>query len=395
MIKDLQIMKDISPLFEKKLVMWGMGQKGHDILEDILSMGAGQKGILLCDSDYSLWGKDILNNTVLSPNELKGEIQKIAESDIAVLVTVASVRAQDEIISAVETMCGKSVDIYTEYAVEWGIYLGLKNPRIENKYKDRKITEHEINRSYNKELIQVREEALKYFAFLPLHQNEIILVYQSGKVASSTVCKSISNYDRYALHCHRLDGIGENDDSLYELLNLKSGKIISLVRDPVARQIAAMWQNIYQVHRYSAEVDFSEIERYFFPDQFDGGEFTWFDGQMKKVFKIDVFDYPFDKESGYSIIRKGNIELLLLKMEKINELEDVIGDFLNIEQFRLDSSNVGSEKSYRFAYRDYKANFRLPQEILENIYMKNEHMKHFYSEQERKALYEKWIRQDK
>lgn len=28
MIRDLQIMKDISPLFEKKLIIWGNGEKG-------------------------------------------------------------------------------------------------------------------------------------------------------------------------------------------------------------------------------------------------------------------------------------------------------------------------------------------------------------------------------
>lgn len=189
-----------------------------------------------------------------------------------------------------------------------------------------------------------------------------------------------------------LDNIGENDDSMLKLLELKSGKIICLVRDPVARQIAAMWQNIHQVQRYSATVNFAEIEKYYFPEQFTGGEFSWFDKQMKKVFNIDVFEYPFDQEKGYSIIKKGNIEVLLMKMEKLNDLEAVIGEFLNIENFNLDNENVGSEKPYRFAYRDYKANFKLPKEVLDNVYVKNEHTKHFYSEQERETFYNKWLK---
>lgn len=75
MIRDLQMMQDISPLFDKKLVIWGMGQKGRKILTDIIEMGAGKKGILLCDSDCSLQGEKILNNIVLSPGDLQDKIK--------------------------------------------------------------------------------------------------------------------------------------------------------------------------------------------------------------------------------------------------------------------------------------------------------------------------------
>lgn len=390
MIRDLQIMRDISPLFDKRLVLWGVGQKGRKILTDILEMGAGKKGILLCDSNCCLQGEDVLGNIVLSPKDLEAIIRKAVKEDFAILVTAVSIKAQDEIISAVKGMCGENIDIYTEHAIEWGIYLGLKNANIDRKYKEKKYAEHERNRLYNREDFVQMVDSFRYFSFLPLHNDEIILVYQPGKVASSTVYKSILNYNRYALHCHVLDNLGEDDTSLLKLLELKSGKIISLVRDPVARQIAAMWQNIQQLNRYSAGVDFAEIENYFFPKHFDGGEFSWFDKHMKKIFKIDIFQYPFDQEQGYSIIKKGNIELLLLKTEKLNGLENVIGEFLNIKNFKLDNDNVGIEKPYRFAYRDYKANFRLPKEMLDNIYVRNERTKYFYSAREREVFYKQW-----
>lgn len=394
MIRDLQIMRDISPLFDKKLAIWGMGNAGREILSDILEMGAGEKGILLCDSNCNLQGEEILNNVVLSPKDFHDKIWDAAKEDVAVLVTVASVKAQDEIIKDLEKMFGEFVDIYTEYALKWGIYFGLKNSNIKREYKEKKLFEHEKNRLYNQEFFKLMDKTFKYFTFLPLHNDEIILIYQPGKVASSTVYKSISNFNKYALHCHILDNVEENEGSLLELLELKKGKIISLVRDPVARQIAAMWQNIQQVNRYSAEVDFAEIEKYYFPEKFVGGEFGWFDRQMKKVFKIDVFDYPFDPEKGYSIIKKGNIEILLMKMERLNDLEDVIGEFLNIENFKLDNNNVSAEKPYRFAYREYKTSFRLPKEILENVYIKNEQTSHFYSKQEREALYRRWLKEE-
>lgn len=390
MIRDLQIMKDISPLFDKKLVIWGMGKKGRQILADILDMGAGKKGVLLCDSDSSLWGEVILNNPVLPPEDLNVKIQNDVKEDVAILITVVSTKAQDEIIIDVKKMYGELVDIYTEYALEWGIYFGLKNPNVGIEYKEKKICEHEKKMLYNKDYTEHMERVFKYFTFLPLHNDEIILIYQPGKVASSTVYKSILNYNKYTLHCHVLDNVKENNDTLLQLLEIKTAKIISLVRDPVERQIAVMWQNIHQIHRYSADADFRDIEKNFFPEDFVGGEFGWFDRQMKKVFNIDVFEYPFDQNKGYSIIKKGNIEVLLMKMERLNALEDVIGTFLNIEKFKLDNENIGLEKAYRFAYRDYKKDFGLPKEVLENVYIKNEKTKHFYSEQERIAFYDKW-----
>lgn len=394
MIKDLQMMQDITPLFDKRLILWGMGQKGREILADILEMGAGKKGILLCDSDRDLQGEEISGHIVLSPEGSYAKIRETAIENTIFLVTALSINAQDEIIREVEKMYGGAVDIYTSYAIEWGIYLGLKNPNMDKGFKERKLLEHEKNRQYNKEFYWLMDKAYKYFTFLPLHNDEIILIYQAGKVASSTVHKSILNYGKYALHCHILDTIQENGDDLLKLLELKSGKIISLVRDPVARQIAAMWQNIHQYHRYSAEVDFAEIEDHFFPEQFVGGEFGWFDRQMKKVFDIDVFEYPFDQEKGYSIIKKGNIEVLLMKMERLNDLEDVIGAFLDIKDFKLDNENVGSEKPYRFAYREHRASFKLPKEILDNVYFNNEQTKHFYSEQEMKVFYQKWLKKE-
>lgn len=391
MIKDLQLMKDITPLFEKKIVIWGVGKKGQMIIEDMIAMGAGKRGIFFCDSNPGLWGELIAGSRVLSPDELKKEIDKVDLSDVMVLVTVMSVQAQDEIIKEVENLWGDSVDIYTEYAIEWGLYLGLKNSYIEDDFRKKKLIEHKENKMLNSREAMVKEEALKYFALLPLYNDEIILVYQPGKCGSLSVYKSIQNYNRYVLHCHALTDIGNNDNDLNKILDMKSGKIISLVRDPVARRISEMWECIENVGRYSVEVDFQEIEKFYFNEGWENEEFQWFFWQMKNIFKIDVFEYPFDREKGYTIIKKGNIELLLMKMENLNELEAVIGKFLNIEQFQLMNDNIGRRKPYRFALQAYKDNFRISQEKLEQIYKKNEYMKHFYSEDERNEMYLKWM----
>lgn len=395
MIKDLQMMQDITPLFEKKLVIWGMGQRGQKILGDIVSMGAGKKGILLCDSDSGKWGKRFdrgeYQGDVLSPENLQDELLNMNIGETAVLVTVASVEAQDEILGNIAKTYGEEIEIYTDYAIECGICLNRDNPCMDKGFEERR-KQNANNQSLESVLMKPRERALRYFALLPLHNDQIILVYQRGKVGSRTVYKSIEAHGGYVLHCHGLEDVGENADDLYRILNLKSGKIICLVRDPVAREVSAMWQHLYRIaHDGNSETTFLELEKRYISEDIFKREFQWFEWQMKKVFHIDVFQYPFDREKGYGIIREGNIELLLMKLEKLDQLQEIIGSFLGIEDFCLRRDNVGGAKPYRFAYQEYRKNLRISRDLLEQIYKKDECMKHFYTEQECDALYMKWL----
>lgn len=392
MIKDLQLMKDITPLFEKKVIIWGIGHKGRVFIQKMKEMGAGKRGVMLCDSKSSLWGKEVMGYSIMSPDQIKNIIQNNGLGNVVILVAVLSLESQNEIIESIKRLIGEEATIYTEYAVEWGLYLNINNQYVNKEYKKRELLEREICRQYSsKEKMDQMVKAYKYFSFLSLYNNEIILVYQPGKVASTSICSSIQRYGRNVLQCHILSEISYRGDNLYKLLNLKGGKIISLVRDPVARRISEMWQNITNIQRYSTEVDFSEVEKYYFDSQFENTEFYWFEDEMKKTFNIDVFTYPFDKEKGYIIIKQGNIELLLMKMEKLNELEKIIGDFLEIEDFHLQNDNIGKEKLYRFAFDEYKKNFIISHERLFEIYKDNKYMKHFYTEYECEALYKKWL----
>ena len=263
MVKDLQLLKDITPLFEKKLVIWGAGNKGREIIQDIVSMGAGRKGILLCDSDSNLLGNSICGNEILSPKDLRIKEAIFSEEETAVLVTPISIKAQNEIIKEIEENTGRGVSVYTHYAIVWGIYFGLENPHVDPEFKRKSLMEHEVACLRKENSILSQKKVFQYFSFLPLHQDEIILVYQPGKVASTSIYHSIQNYNRNVLHCHSLNDIELTEGELYKLLDLKSAKIICLVRDPIARTIAAMWQNVSEVEMYSPQVDFAEIENYF------------------------------------------------------------------------------------------------------------------------------------
>lgn len=390
-IKDLELMKDIGPLFEKKIIIWGTDEQEGNLLYELKDMGAGQRGIILCDPDSEHWGKQHEGYSIVSPEQVQKILTSEDSSEIVVCISFAKVKPQNEVLAILEEMNLADVTVYTRYAVKWGMYLNLKDRHIDDVYREKKLAEHEINRITYEEGSMA--EQMKYFVYAPLHNDEMILIYQPGKVGSRSLYWSIKNYGKYVLHSHGLNGAEYEGDTLKNLLEQKSAKVISIVRDPVARRISEMWENIHNINRYSAEVDFAEIERFYFEDGFEDFEFNWFHEELENVLGINVYNYPFCKEKGYSIIKQNNIELLLMKVEKLNLLETVVGNFLGISDFRLESRNISNQKRYRFAYQKYIDEFILPEEKLKQIYFESQYMKFFYTKEEINGFYEKWLRE--
>jgi len=389
-IKDLELMRDISLLFQKKIIIWGVQDKGQSLLREIRSMGAGKKGIVLCDSDSSLWGEQMEGLKINSPKKV-GELLRIKDDDgFLICITYESIQVQDEVLYELRQMNLENADACTEYALGWSIYLNLMNPSVDDTYRKRVLAEHDKNRiSYQENSMT---DQMKYFAYAPLHNDEMVLIYQPGKVGSRSLYWSAKNYGKYVLHSHVLRGAEYEEDTLQKLLQQKSAKVISIVRDPVARRVSEMWQNIPSVNRYSAEVDFAEIERFYFKEGFENLEFEWFHEELEKVIGINVYRVPFCKEEGYSVIKENNIELLLMKAEKLNDLETVMGSFLGIPDFRLQNKNISEQKRYRFAYQQYLDEYVLPRERLKQIYYENSYMDFFYTKEEIDGFYNKWLR---
>lgn len=118
------------------------------------------------------------------------------------------------------------------------------------------------------------------------------------------------------------------------------------------------------------------------------------EGQIKQWLGIDLYSYIFDKESGYSVfnreMKNGRIQqILFYKMEKINEMENVFKDFLGLPGFRLEKENVGGEKHYADLYQDFKENFQIPKEFVDELYH-TKFMKYCYKDDEIESFKEKW-----
>lgn len=388
MVKDLEIISDITPIFEKELIILGYDHHVCSMIEDIRDMGAGKHGITVCSWEAAEWGRKGKNIYIISPYMLAKYLRDIDRTGVAICIMVQNIKVQNKLLREIENMGFGDIDIYTDFGIQFGVCCGLQSSYISDEYRQKKRLEYA--KCEKKAYARMYVDGYKYFAFAPLHNDEIILVYQPGKVGSSSVHASIKKYAKNVLHVHYLQNVTYQDENIQKIMSLKSGKIICLVREPVSRAISYMWHMTDSNFFYDLESGLKKIEKECFANGFENFQKNWFDDQMKNIMGIDIFQYPFDREKGYQIIKSGNIELLLIKMERLSDLASEIGEFLDIKDFQLCKANMGEQRPYRFAYEEYKKVFSLPIERLESIFKDNEFVRHFYTEEECEKFIQKY-----
>lgn len=110
---------------------------------------------------------------------------------------------------------------------------------------------------------------------------------------------------------------------------------------------------------------------------------------IEKVFNINVFNYPFDKDKGYSIIEKNNISIFIYRLDKLSGLEKKIKEFSGNNSFKLQKSNLAKEKRYALAYKQYLEKVKVKKEFFDDLIC-NDGMEHFYTKQECENYIKKW-----
>lgn len=119
---------------------------------------------------------------------------------------------------------------------------------------------------------------------------------------------------------------------------------------------------------------------------------SFFEARFEPYSHIDVFQYPFDKEKGYTVIDvpEENTEVFIYQLEKLNEIKDELGHFLGIQNLELVNDNVGENKWYADAYRQAKKELKFSRKYFDDCYS-SKVMTHFYSEADIEKFKARWI----
>ncbi len=260
-----------------------------------------------------------------------------------------------------------------------------------------------------------------------------IIVYQMGKVGSSTVQKSLAGVIKAPVfHAHYLFEEDYIDvfnkhytkiplslsqkhrliarkmararylEKLIYTSDDKKWKIITLVRDPIGRNISDIFQLIYgeradiltNEDNQKLEEKLVQLLEIFQKRQTYYYEYLsmWFDRELKKVFGVDVFLSEFPKEKGYHIYTGEKADVLLIRLESLNTCYNkAFHEFLGLENISLFKTNRSQDKGYDILYKLFQKSVNFPPGFLEKMYSLK-YVRHFYTEREINNFTAKWSR---
>ena len=231
-----------------------------------------------------------------------------------------------------------------------------------------------------------------------------------GKVGSSSVYQALKNVmpgadihhvhflsDKWlneklpAMHSlfHKNISAGNNIRKYIRLNPQKKIMIITLVREPIIREISNLFENwkvnYSDINKIPMDVLWKEISN-------DTFEFplNWFDDDFKEYLGFDIYNTPFQMEKGFQIYCNGNFKILCIKLEKLNDVcSEAFQEFMRVN-IHLSRENQSEKKKGSEQYLIMKNTFKMSKEKLTQIYG-SKFVKHFYSEKEIEKLFNKWV----
>lgn len=261
------------------------------------------------------------------------------------------------------------------------------------------------------------------------HGIPLVLIYQYGRVASTSVYASVlaANLDMPVYHVHTLSlaratkwiekakqngrridrnfvlgrTLGEVISGFGEGPYPNPWKIICIFREPISVMLSLHFLNpkgtFAQVLEKHGEKDRNQVVDYF-QTLFDRDDPSgwllsrWFDDVFQEETGINVYEHRFDVDQGYQIIKDDRFEVLLLRFEDLSKgFKQGAAEFFGLEadRFNLIHSHIHKNDKYNEIHEYVKNNLKLSVETLRKIYS-TDFVRHFYSHELIERLTEKW-----
>lgn len=427
MVKEFELINDFNIMYRYPVYIYGAGGYGKDALKCMNYAGIPVQGFF--DSNSELQGKKLQDIKIESIDELK----KISEQK-EIIIIIASISKSEQICQCLKEHEIRLDHVYTWFGLFFGLYfsvMGNKNNKIKPILRDLlEIWKYQKQQEmyYN----QAGSVVTKIKAYIDEIENQqVLLVYQPGKVGSNSVEASMEEYNIPVVRLHGvLYPCEQEKRGIHKVFadyikKKKKAKIITIFRDPIAKDIGHFFQKldfyendvawivngiveqdfqksfmnylsaIVPLEIWKKEKDFNNILShidYIGQKSPWGATWGWYDEEFKNNLGIDLLQENFDTEKGYSIIKKDNVEIMVLKMERMNYLENEIAVFLELPEFKMKKINQGKNKLYSFAYKEFYEQLHLPKEYVEFYFKNNPFTNHFYNEQQKTEMIEKWMK---
>lgn len=417
---DYQLFNDVSCIYNYDIIIYGIGEYGKKVYDLLNKLNIVPCAVCTTDGSNELFAGRYHVET------LDAVGQKYDRQEV--MIIIASKVWYSDMKAELEKRNISKVAVCTIYALFGSILLHRKEKWLCN------TLANEIDDALNlwNTRCMLNRKMLEVEVLYELAQDveQRVWIYQAGKVGSKSIASGLRDK---AVHFHSLqlayypyyfDDMPTKKlvDRYIEKITKKDKiRIITGVREPIARDISVLFQptdfswkgplryitNVpfYTYGDYASEETekrpiitpkwensltdtFLDAQKIMVSKKTD--EFSWFDYEIKGLFGIDIYEYPFDKEKGYQIIKKDNIEIFLYKCEKLNELEKELGNFVGDKQYKLGNENINEQKIYQYTYAEFKENVVLDKDYFDYYYKGNKKVLHFYSKKEIEEFSNRW-----
>jgi hypothetical protein len=224
--------------------------------------------------------------------------------------------------------------------------------------------------------------------------NNDVFVYEMGKVGSTSVVNALrdaglKSQDFVSFKHKEAYSISRKESFFvtwvnYFLLRIKKRTIITIVREPISRNISEFFQALHiaiyeeisvddKAHMTLDDLLKRTFEKYIRYDHAD----HWFKNELEFFFDVDVFKEKF--HGNHAIIENSRCRLLILRMEDLSNSNDIISKFVGRKISVTRTGNIGENKWYAEMYKKFKGDIT-PAYVKKVCATKT--MCHFYSSAE-------------
>ncbi len=276
-----------------------------------------------------------------------------------------------------------------------------------------KIIPVDVSRRYQRRLDRELSRVRETFE----GSDRIVVTHTYGKVGSTAIHKAISQLPGYAsfqTHFISEDGVADalrlhQDD--HDPIHMLQGealrvqmqanpdrpiRVITLVRDPVARAVSDLFENPALLGA-SGDVRQMPLESVvaIAAEQVSGSlVYTeqWFDRELGGLLGFDFFARDFDRKNGFEILHEGRFELLAGKLERLSDNgAGYLGRFLDLgRDFPIPRSRARSATGEAALYDQVRRSLKLPAAVLDEVYSSRV-CRHFYTPEELEGFRKLWI----
>lgn len=394
----MKIDKSLSIYRNKSVILWGASSEG-EMAYDILERN-GISVIAFFDTAEEKWGKCFLGLEILSLKKMKRRLKSKN--------TVLQIASCNE-IEIMEQLKNMGITNYVSYSEL------LLIPELEKFLMFEKKP-------------QLYDYFLKYI-FCPVkifnHMWNYSSIYTNQKYVSSVICCMPTKTGNHTVmhtgkkYCppdvllvdswHTSFHVNE----FFDVVNTLKKKIVTAVREPISQNLSllyelagsgllvdqtAFWENDYDEllkKIYEIECNKNNKDCMYRKDMHTNHMTelvqNFFENEFEQNLGIRLYDYPFDKEKGCSIIQVGDLEIFIFQVEKLNVIYKELFQFIGLNlDLPLENGNVAENKWYRDYYKKAKETITFSKEYFEWSY-NSPYLRHFYSKKDIEEFKQKWI----